>query len=290
MSLRDFFIAPPDEAPQPARRPQPTRDRHRRRPPRSARPRPHAAETPSPRNATTRGARTRTGFAPPTPADAVPPASHGFAPPDAPHDGAPPERGFAPPDDPAYDPDFAPPYDATDVLPREIVGAAVVGRPGEAEPLAAAIALVLRRLTAARAASVVVVGATAPPTPGAAAPAARRLAARLAAHGFEQVAARGLLAWTHATPETATRAAFVGAPAVLAVTIALTPALEEAITEQELVVVVTQEPEGALAELARSALTRPKLSVTAARPLPRGIARVLARAGLAAPRAAKELL
>ena len=135
-----------------------------------------------------------------------------------------------------------------------------------------------------------VVGAQEPPPAGAASRAARRIAARLSAHGFEHVAERGRLAWVHVTPEEAPRAALLGAPAVLAVTIPLTPDLEATITEQELVVVVTAEPDGALAELARAALEHPHVDVIAARPLPRGLPRALARVGLMAPRAVRELL
>jgi hypothetical protein len=77
---------------------------------------------------------------------------------------------------------------------------------------------------------------------------------------------------------------------VLAITVPLSPALEAAIAEQDVAVVVTPDEEGPLAELAVASLVRPGLSVVTARPLPRGPARALARAGIAAPRGIRDLL
>ncbi len=189
-----------------------------------------------------------------------------------------------PPEAPSYG--FAPPAGSSPGPAGGISGAAVLGRAGEAEPLAAGIALALCRISSARAATVVVVGEGEPVVAGVGSPAARRLAARLAAHGFE-AAERGRLVWVRVPAGAAPRAAVVGAPAVLAVTVPLTPALEEAIGEQDLAVVVTPDDDGPLARLAVASLAQP---VTTARPLSRGLGRALSRGGLAAPRAALQIV
>ncbi len=75
-----------------------------------------------------------------------------------------------------------------------VASAAVLGRPGEVEPVAAALALALRRETRAKAAAVAVVGAVPPDVRRGGNAAARRLAARLEAHGLE-AHVRGRLAW-----------------------------------------------------------------------------------------------
>jgi hypothetical protein len=224
-----------------------------------------------------------------------------------------------------------------DPEPLPVASAAVIGRPGDAEPVAAAIALTLRRLARARAAAVVVVGDGEPEPGGGATPGARKLAARLAAGGFEAVergrlirvrvsatatadgaapehhgaadgpatghraAADGAATEHHAVAGRAAAdparftaaaacAALAGAPAVLAITAPLTPALEDAIAQQDIAVVVTDDEAGPLAELAVASLARPDLIVVIARPLPRGPARALARAGIAAPRAVRDLV
>jgi hypothetical protein len=162
----------------------------------------------------------------------------------------------------------------------------VLGRTGEAEPVAAAVALALRD----PAATVIVIGDPPPPADAEAVGtrAARRLVARLAAHGFE-ASPRGRLAWTHAPPEAAARAALAGAPAVLAITAPLSATLEAAIAQQALAVVVAPDPEGPLAELAVASLEHLGVPFLVAPPLHRGLARRLALAGLRAPRAAAEL-
>jgi hypothetical protein len=169
--------------------------------------------------------------------------------------------------------------------------AAVLGREGDAEPFAAALALALRRPAGARAATVVVVGAAAAETP-AGTRAARRLVARLSAHGLE-ASEKGRLCWVALTASdvhAARRAARVGAPAVLAVTAPLTAALEAAIAEQDLAVIVTADAEGPLARLAAAGLTAAHGPVLIARPLPRGLGRTLTRAGLRSSRPARELV
>jgi hypothetical protein len=175
--------------------------------------------------------------------------------------------------------------------PGFVGSAAVLGRPGDAEPMAAAVALALRRPARARAAAVVVIGGEPPPpdAPEGGTPAARRLAARLAAHGFEATG-RGRLAWTHAPPELALRAAIAGAPAVLAITAPLTPALEGAMAEQDLAVVLTPDPDGPLAQLALPSLEHLTVPVLTSTPLPRGLARRFAHAGLRTPRSVTELI
>jgi len=182
----------------------------------------------------------------------------------------------------------APPVNAA------VTSAAVLGRPGEVEPVAAALALALRRETRAKAAAVVVVGAAPPAVEGASsAAAARRLGARLEAHGHEP-RVRGRLAWVELDPadprfvSLARRITLVAAPAVLAVTAARTAAVDEALNEQDLLVLVTADPEGALTRLAVAGLTG--VAVLTTRPLGRGPARALARAGVRPARPVRQLL
>jgi hypothetical protein len=220
--------------------------------------------------------------------------------------------------------------------PAEVTSAAVLGRPGEAEPVAAALALALSRHAHTRAATVAVLaqprppdpatesvhpragGGWAPPSPhGESSPAARdwlaptsdggsskepspaaggsraarRLVARLAAHGLP-ARARGRLAWVALPltdgPAAARRAVVAGAPAVLAITAARTAELDEVLVEQDLVVLVAAAPGGPLARLAALPEGAPPLVVV--RPLRRGPARSLACAGLAIPREIRALL
>jgi hypothetical protein len=165
-----------------------------------------------------------------------------------------------------------------DAAAAAISSAVVIGRAGEAEPVAAGVALALRGR--APAAAVIVVAAHAEPNTEGGTRAARRLAARFDAHGFA-VAARGRLAWAYATPDAARRAARIGdGPAVLAITVPLEPELEDAIAEADLAIVVARDEGGPLAELAAASLACPTVTT---RPLPRGAARLLARHGLRAP-------
>jgi hypothetical protein len=160
-----------------------------------------------------------------------------------------------------------------------IASAAVIGRPGEAEPVAAGLALALRGR--APAAAVIVVGEQSVPNADGGTRAARRLAAGLGAHGFE-VAARGRLAWAYVTPDAARRAAHVaGEPVVLAITAPLDPALELAIADQAVALVVARDERGPLAQLATASLASHNVSIT--KPLARGLPRLLARHGLRAP-------
>ena len=184
-----------------------------------------------------------------------------------------------------------------------ITMAAVLGRPDEAEPVAAAVALVLSQAVRARAAIVAVLraapaapgpggSAAAPPAPGPGGTrGARRLAARLGAHGL---AARpqGRLVWVRLSADeahvTVRRVAAMGAPVVFAVTAPRTPALDELLAEQDLIVVVTADAEGPLARLALA--VHPATRTLVAPPLRRGPARSLARGGVRPARAIRELI
>jgi hypothetical protein len=74
------------------------------------------------------------------------------------------------------------------------------------------------------------------------------------------------------------RAMYLGAPAVLAVAAPRPPAIDEALAEQDLVALVTREPDGPLAHTAATGLAGARLVTTA--PITRGPARTLACAGL----------
>jgi len=173
---------------------------------------------------------------------------------------------------------------------RVVTGAAVVGRPREAEPVAAALALALRRETRSKAATVAVIGPPLPEGSGGSG-AGRRLAARLEAEGLEP-RVRGRLAWVRldpADPELpalAWQLALVAAPVVLAVTAPRTAAIDAALADQDLVVLVTSDPDGPLAVAATAGLPR----VATAAPLRRGLARELARAGIRPPAAIRRLV
>ena len=181
---------------------------------------------------------------------------------------------------------------AIDTATREVTSAAVLGRPGEVEPVAAALALALRRDSRAATATVAVVGAALPElTEGGGA--ARKLGARLAAHGFE-ARVRGRLAWVRLDPgdgqlaKTARRLTLIGAPAVLAVTAPRNADTDRALLDCDLLVIVAADPEGPLAGLAAAGLAG--VPVTTVRPLGRGPARALARAGIRSTSAIRSLL
>jgi CTP:molybdopterin cytidylyltransferase MocA len=172
--------------------------------------------------------------------------------------------------------------------------AAVLGRAGEAEPVAASVALALSQRARARAAIVAVLadapaGPVAPGTGGTRA--ARRLAARLEAHGLPP-RPRGRLVWVGLAADDAraavARLAAMGAPLVLAVIAPRTPVLDEMLAEQDLILVVTADPDGPLARLALAA--HPTTPVLAAPPLGRGPARSLARGGVRPARSTRALL
>jgi hypothetical protein len=174
-----------------------------------------------------------------------------------------------------------------------VTSAAVLGRPGEVEPVAAALALALRRETRAKAAAVAVVGSLSLEAGEWAGRATRRLGARLEAHGLEAWS-RGRLVWVGLDPEdpqllpTLRRVTLAAAPAVLAITAPRTAAIDAALGEQDLVVIVTADPDGPLAQLAAEGVAG--VPAVAARPLGRGPARSLARAGIRPPRSLTALL
>ena len=120
-----------------------------------------------------------------------------------------------------------------------------------------------------------------------ASPAALRLAARLTGRGLA-AAARGRLAWVRLAvhPVAAALAArrlsgALEAPVVLALAGPRTEVLEALLREQDLVVIVTEEPEVALARLAVAGCVGPAVGCA---PLPIGPARLLALAGLSGAR------
>jgi hypothetical protein len=174
-----------------------------------------------------------------------------------------------------------------------VTSAAVLGRAGEAEPVAAALALALRRETRAKAATVAVVGPLLLEAGEWVGPATRRLGARLEAHGLEPCL-RGRLAWVGLEPEdpqlasAVRRVMLAAAPAVLAITAPRNAAIDEALAEQDLLVVVAADPDGPLAQLAAAGLEA--VPVVVVRPLGRGPARSLARAGVRPPRSLTVLL
>ena len=122
---------------------------------------------------------------------------------------------------------------------------------------------------------------------GAATAAARRLAAQLEGQGAAAIP-RGRLAWAvmPVTPVQAVagvrRAAALGAPTVLAVSAPRSAALDELLADQDLLVLVTADPEGPLAALASAGLAATPAATVAAAPLPAGPRRALALAGVAA--------
>lgn len=167
----------------------------------------------------------------------------------------------------------------------EACRAAVLGRPRDVAPLAAAVALTLRAADGRPAAFVAVWGAAVP----AAAPSVRA-AKRLAAAAGDGVAARGRLAWFALPTEPARAvdalveaAALVDAPLVTALGGARPPALEALVAGHDLVVVAAA-PDTQLAEAAIARLAERGVPAVACRPLARGAVRGLATAGLAAPR------
>jgi hypothetical protein len=185
--------------------------------------------------------------------------------------------------------------------------AVALGSPRDTIPLAAALALTFRAAERTPTALVAAWGAQEPAAispsgaqaaaaissprrrGGFAAPAAARLAARLGRRELP-AAARGRLVWLPLPDEpsaaaTALRsaAAVVEGPVVTALA-GPRPAVLEPVVEEHDLVIVAAEPGTALAEAALAALADRSVSAIACRPLPRGPARALALAGLAAPR------
>lgn len=191
------------------------------------------------------------------------------------------------------------------------VRAAVLGGPAAAPAVAAALATALRGVDRCPAAAVAVwapprAADLAPPLPapvGEAAPAApawpsmpatlaaARLAARLTTRGLP-AAARGRLAWLSlaehpvAAALTARRASgALQVPLVLALAGPRSEVLEGLLEEQDLVVVVATDPDGALARIAVASSPVPAV---ACRPCATGPARMAALAGLTGRRGLAE--
>jgi len=169
---------------------------------------------------------------------------------------------------------------------------AVLGTPQDAPPLAAAVALTLRAADRAPAALVAVWrpgSGGEPAVRRAATPSASRLATRLRRRQLPAVA-RGRLAWIDlsadpASAETTLRraAATVDGPVVTALAGPRPPRLEPLIDEHDLVVIAA-DPATTLARAALITFADRCVSALATRPLPRGLPRALALAGLATPR------
>jgi len=167
--------------------------------------------------------------------------------------------------------------------PRFAPRALVLGRPGDAVPVAAALAGGLREQQRAAGALLVVWPSPAPPRAALGTPAASRLAARLQARGLEAVA-RGRLAWLALAADdlalAARAVAAVDVPAVIAVTGPRTTAMDDLLADQDLVVlVVGPDAEPGLEALALAGLQRRALPVLVHRPLDTPGARPAAMAG-----------
>ncbi len=163
--------------------------------------------------------------------------------------------------------------------------AAVLGRPRDVIPLAAAVALTLRAADRCPAALVAVWGAALP----AGGPAVR-VAKRLAAAADDGAIACGRLAWLGLPIEPARAvdalvevAAVIDAPLVTALAGARPPALEALVSGHDLVVVAAA-PGTPLADAVVARFAERGVPAIACRPLARGGVRALAVAGLAAPR------
>jgi hypothetical protein len=166
--------------------------------------------------------------------------------------------------------------------------AVVVGAPEVVAAAAAGIALALRKPDASPVA-LVALWQGGPPPAGMATRTAAQLAARAGAGELPTVA-RGRLAWLSLPDGPAAAAgavrrasALVAGPFVTALAGARPPELETLIAEHDIAVVVA-DPESTLARAALAALTARGVPAVAVPPLPRGLARTLALAGLAAPR------
>ena len=175
---------------------------------------------------------------------------------------------------------------------------AVLGRAGTAEPVAVALASLLRRRERARAA---VVGVLRAPPRGTdcdeaqtralfAGRAAQRLAERLHVAGASSDA-RGRV--VRIAPATAAalpqlrRAAVLGAPLATAVEVPRTPALDDWLAEQDLLLLMAEDPEAPLARLALADLARLGPQVIRVPPAASAAARALMLAGVT-PRALRD--
>jgi hypothetical protein len=175
----------------------------------------------------------------------------------------------------------AQPVEPTRFAPR----AAVLGPARHAVPAAAGLGCTLRRGFPAAVVATWSPGAAGSTPRGPGSPAAARIAARLASRGFVATA-HGRIAWIRldehvvAASVAARRAsAAVDVPFVLALAGPRCEIVETLLAEQDLVVVVTDEPDGVLARLAVAGCPCPAVAC----PPLRGPARALALAGFARP-------
>ncbi|MGZ8633516.1 MAG: hypothetical protein ACXWZZ_06630 [Solirubrobacteraceae bacterium] len=177
---------------------------------------------------------------------------------------------------------FGPPAVALDpphVAPRAVV----LGRPDDAEPVAAALAGGLREQHRAAGALLAVWPSPAPPRAALGTPTASRLAARLQARGLDAVA-RGRLAWLALGLDdlalAARAVAAVDVPTVIAITGPRTPATDVLLGDLELIVlVVAADAEPGLEALTLAGLQRCAAPVVVQRPLAGPGARPAAMAG-----------
>jgi hypothetical protein len=174
--------------------------------------------------------------------------------------------------------------------PPRSARAVVLGVPRDVVPVAGALALALRAADRAPAGLVAVWSDAGLMKAGAATRAAARLASRLTARDMPAVA-RGRLAWLDLPVEPSAAAAavrraseLVDGPLVTALAGARPPELETLVAEHDLAIVAA-DPGTPLARAAVADLRSRGLEAAAHRPLPRGLVRALAVAGLAAPRA-----
>jgi hypothetical protein len=182
--------------------------------------------------------------------------------------------------------------------PRFAPRAVVLGKPGCAAPVAAALANELRIRARSRCALTCVwspAGWSA--RPGPAGHAARRLAEKLEARGLPAVP-RGRLAWLPLPPEpvqagaaAARASAAVEVPMVVALAGPRSQALDGFLDEQDLIVVVPPDRAGGpIAELALAGLADRRAPAEICPPLPHGLGRLLAMAGLGRLRGAGDSL
>jgi hypothetical protein len=172
---------------------------------------------------------------------------------------------------------------AASAAPRFAPRALVFGRPGDAVPVAAALAGGLREQDHAAGALLVTWPSDAAPRAALGTPAASRLVGRLRARGLEAVA-RGRLAWlalgAHELSLAVRAAAAVDVPAVIAVTGPRSAATDDLLPEQDLVVlVVGPDAEPGLEALALAGLQGCAAPVVVRRPLDAPGARPAAMAG-----------
>jgi hypothetical protein len=167
--------------------------------------------------------------------------------------------------------------------PRFAPRAVVLGRAGDAVPVAAAVAGGLREQHRAAGALLAVWPTPAPPRAALGTPAAARLAARLQARGLKAVA-RGRLAWLALGPDdlalAARAAAAVDVPVVTAITGPRTAATDDRLDDVDLIaVVLAADADPGLEALTLAGLRQSAARIVVQRPLDGPGARPAAMAG-----------